>query len=310
MAEKFAAIRAEKRGENHCEFDPLMVYSFRVITMKQFPLTKTLCEHQTNGVLYYTFPSFDAIDFIRHGFSTRLGGVSEGIWHSMNLSFTRGDDETAVRENFKRFCGAIGTDYHRAVVSAQEHHIVIRNVTAEDAGSGVIFDRPYTDVDGLITDVPGLTLVTQYADCVPLFFVDPVRRVVATAHAGWKGTVAQIGAVTVSQMCRDYGCKAKDVLAAIGPSIGPCCFEVDAPVYEQFSELTVFDRACFNRRGEKFDINMWEVNRRILIDAGILPEHITVTDLCTKCHPDIFWSHRIFGKDRGSLAGFIAICDK
>ncbi len=275
--------------------------------MIQLPQSQTMAENRVNGVVYYTFPLLSAVSCVRHGISTRLGGVSGGIYESMNLSFTRGDEESAVRENFDRFCAAIGTDSHRAVVSAQEHHTVIRNVTKADEGKGIYLPRDYADVDGLVTDEVGITLFTQYADCVPLLFVDPVKRVVATSHAGWKGTVAAIGAVTVERMCTDYGCRREDIVAAIGPSIGKCCFEVDLPVYEAFSNLTVFDSNCYRQRGEKFDIDLWEVNRRILLSAGVTDEHIAVTDLCTKCHPDVLWSHRVCGKERGSLAAAIAL---
>ena len=226
----------------------------------------------------------------------------------MNLSFTRGDDPCAVRENFDRFCSAVGVLADRVVVSAQEHHTTIYNATAADCGRGITRDRGYEDVDGLLTDEPGVVLCTQYADCVPLFFVDPVRRVVGTSPSGWKGTVAQIGAVTVERMCADYGCRRQDILAGIGPSIGPCCFEVDAPVYEAFAGMDLWEERFVRRRPEeKFDIDLWAVNRRILEKAGLRPEHITATDLCTKCHADVFWSHRVTGGRRGSLAGFIAM---
>lgn len=275
--------------------------------MITLPESKTLCAHEHNGVVYYTFPAFDEISFVRHGFSTRLGGVSDGIWCSMNLSFTRGDDDDAVRENFARFCRAIGTDSNNVVISAQEHHTTLYNATASDCGRGITRERGYTDIDGLLTNEAGVVLCTQYADCVPLFFVDPVRRVVATSHSGWKGTVARIGEVTVQRMCADYGCRPENILAAVGPSIGPCCFEVDAPVYEAFSTMPLFDQGCYRQRGEKYDIDLWEVNRRILLEAGVAEAHLTVTDLCTRCHPDLFWSHRATGGQRGSLAAFIAI---
>ncbi len=275
--------------------------------MKQLPSSQTMTAHEVDGVVYYSFPALDAIPFVRHGFSTRLGGVSEGTYASMNLSFTRGDDAARVGENFARFCKAIGTQSENVVISAQEHHTVIYNATAADRGRGVTRERGYTDIDGLLTDQPGVVLCTQYADCVPLFFADPVKRVVGTSHSGWKGTVAKIGAVTVERMCRDYGCRKEDIIAAVGPSIGPCCFEVDAPVFEAFSALSLFDEACYHKRGEKYDINLWEINRRILLEAGIPERNITVTDLCTKCHSDVFWSHRVCGPARGSLAAFIAM---
>lgn len=272
------------------------------------PQTHTLREQQVGELVYYTFPAFDEFDFVRHGFSTRLGGVSEGIYASMNLSFTRGDEDAAVAENFRRFCDAIGVRSDKVVVSAQAHHTNLYNVTAADCGRGVTRDRGYTDIDGLLTDEPGVVLCTQYADCVPLFFVDPVKRVVAISHSGWRGTVAQIGAVTVERMCKDYGCRREDIRAAIGPSIGPCCFEVDDPVYTEFIQMDNWQESFVKiKEGGKYDIDLWAVNRQILLDAGIAPDHITVTDLCTKCHPDLFWSHRVTGNDRGSLAGFIAL---
>ena len=275
------------------------------------PMSHTLAAYEAASVPYYSFPSFEQIPFVRHGFSTRLGGVSQGVYASMNLSFTRGDDREAVLENFKRFCTAIGTDVEDVVISAQEHHTVVLSVTKDDCGRGVTRERGYTDVDGLMTNEAGVVLCTQYADCVPLLFVDPVRRVVATSHSGWKGTVAQIGAVTVKRMGEVYGCDPKDILCGIAPSIGPCCFEVDTPVYDEFAKLPFADDKLLRDDGNgKYHIDLWETNRRILLSAGILPEHITVTDLCTKCHPDVFWSHRVTGGERGSLAAFISIAEE
>ena len=277
----------------------------------EFPHTDTLKLHRETGVPYYTFPALEAVPFVRHGFSTRLGGVSGGRYASMNLSFTRGDNPADVRENFGRICAAIGVEAEHVVVSAQEHHTVLYNATAADCGRGITRGRGYTDIDGLLTDEPDVVLCTQFADCVPLFFVDPVRRVVAASHAGWKGTAARIGEITVKRMCSDYGCDTGDILAGIAPSIGPCCFEVDAPVAQQFAALPECGQngaGCIREDGGgKFHIDLWEVNRRILLSAGLQPAHITVTDLCTRCRPDVFWSHRAAGKERGSLAAFIAI---
>ena len=278
--------------------------------MMQLPHSNTLTAHEVAGVVYYSFPNLDAVPFVRHGFSTRLGGVSDGIYDSMNLSFTRGDDESRVRENFARFCAAVGVDHRNAVVSAQEHHTVVYNATAADCGRGVMRERGYTDIDGLLTDEPNVVLFTQYADCVPLFFADPVQRVVGTAHAGWRGTAARMGAVMVERMVSDYGCRREDILAAVGPSIGPCCFEVDEPVRLAFAESISFAADCTHELGNgKSYIDLWEINRRTLAESGVLPERIVVTDLCTRCGPDVFWSHRATGGRRGSLAGCIAIAE-
>lgn len=272
------------------------------------PKTKNLSSRQVGEVLYYSFPAFDAIDGVRHGFSTRLGGVSKGIFASMNLSFTRGDDDASVRENFDLFCAAIRVNPEDVVISAQTHTANVKIVTAADRGRGITRDKEFTDVDGLITADPYVVLCTQYADCVPLFFVDPVKRVVATSHAGWRGTASGIAAVTVEKMVSAFGCNPADVLAGIGPSIGHCCFEVDSPVFEAFTQVEVFDDTCYTENGGgKYHIDLWQVNRNWMLKAGLLPEHITVTDLCTRCRPDVFWSHRATGGVRGSLAAFIAI---
>jgi len=272
------------------------------------PNSKTLTARNINGLVYYTFPALDALDFVRHGVSTRLGGASRSPYDAMNLSFGRGDDPDAVGENFRRFCAALGGKPEDVVLSRQEHHVNIRNVTAVDRGKGVTRERDYTDVDGLITDEPGILLCTQYADCVPLLFADPVKKVVAASHAGWKGTAAGIGRVTVEKMRADYGCDPGDMMVGIAPSIGPCCFEVDAPVLEAFQKLAVFDEGCFTAKPhDKYMISLWEVNRRSLVAAGVRPGHITVTDLCTRCRPDLFWSHRAAGDKRGSLAAMIGV---
>ncbi|MDD3692710.1 MAG: peptidoglycan editing factor PgeF [Oscillospiraceae bacterium] len=270
--------------------------------------SRTLKSNISGDVPYYSFPSLDKLQFVRHGFSTRLGGVSTGVFQSMNLSFTRNDDKAAVHQNFERFCSAINVDVRNVVLPDQRHNTEIYNATANDRGRGIFKEKGYSNIDGLVTDEPNVVLCTQYADCVPLFFADKVRRVVGMAHAGWKGTAARIGRVIVERMCSDYGCHPKNIIAGIGPSIGLCCFEVDLPVYRIFADMEEIDDRCFSfGNRNKYHVDLWEINRRILLSAGLNNSNITVTDLCTRCHPDIFWSHRAAGSTRGSLAGFIAI---
>ena len=213
--------------------------------------SKNLAKNEKNGIVYYTFPSFDECGAVKHGISTRLGGVSSGYFSTMNFSTLVGDSEECVLENYKRFCNAIEVDYKKCVASKQTHTVNIRTVTADDVGKGVIRERDYTDVDGLITNIPEITLVTHYADCVPLAFVDPNKKVIALAHSGWKGTVGKIGALTVERMVEEFGCNKKDILCGIGPSICKDCFEVDSPVSDIF--LCYGDRCavdlilCINR---------------------------------------------------------------
>lgn len=272
------------------------------------PNTNTMRPVEKDGVLVYEFPALAAHSCVKHGMSTRLGGVSEGIFESMNLSFGRGDDPANVMENYRRFCAVVGVTAERCVMTRQTHLTNVRCVTEEDAGCGVMRKRTYDDIDGLVTDVPDLPLVILTADCVPLFFADPKRRVVAAAHSGWRGTAGAIGVEVIRVMKESYGCDPKDILCAVGPSIGPCCFEVDYPVVEAFSEKPFFDASCFtDDNNGKYHVNLWEINRRILLSAGVPAENITVGDLCTRCHPDVLWSHRATDGKRGSLAGIIAL---
>jgi len=193
--------------------------------------------NKVNDVEYLTFPSFEKFDFLYHGFSTRIGGISDGIYSTMNLTFSTGDDRDRIIENYRIFCNALGIEAESLVFGDQTHTCNVISVDAEDQGKGIFRPKPWHDVDGLITNSLGTSLVTLYADCVPLFFVDPVNKVVATSHAGWRGTVGGIAAKTITEMMRLYNSNPKDIYAAIGPSIGACCFETDESVAKEFLAL-------------------------------------------------------------------------
>ena len=245
---------------------------------------------------------------VDHGFSTRLGGVSNGVFSSMNLSYTRGDDRSSVTENFKRFTTAINMDWQKIVSTDQTHTANVRVVTEQDAGHGIIRAKEYFDIDGQITNVPGLPLISYHADCVPLFFVDPIKKAIGLSHSGWKGTVARIGENTVRLMQEHYGSNPKDILCVIGPSICQKCYEVSEDVAKAFEkEFRITERLIYKKPNDKYQLNLWEANYQVLIDAGITPEHITITEWCTGCHPDLLWSHRKSGNERGSLAAFICL---
>ena len=271
--------------------------------------SNTLKINEKNGVTYITFPSFDKCGTVRHAFTTRLGGVSGGIYSTVNTSFTNGDSRENVLENYRRVCGAIGVDVNKCVLSHQTHTVNLRTVTEEDIGKGIFRDRDYDNVDGLVTNVPGIVLVTQYADCVPLLFIDPEKRVIAASHAGWRGTVGKIGALTVQKMQNEFGCDPKNILVGIAPSIRRCCFEVDRPVFEEFAAIDGIDinEICEFRENGKYNIDLQKTNELILIGAGVPKENITVSDLCTKCHCDMFHSHRATGGKRGNNAALIAL---
>ena len=265
---------------------------------------------KNKGVTYLTWPEFEKIPGFVHGFSTRLGGVSEGIYSSMNLSFTRGDKEEAVRENYNRISAALGFSPEDIVTSDQTHTANVRVITAEDRGNGITKPRPYTDVDGMITNVPGLVLATFYADCVPLYFADPVHKAVGLSHSGWRGTAAGIGAVTVKELQKHYGTRPEDIYAAIGPSICQDCYEVSEDVILEFQKT--FSRELwrdifYRKENGKYQLNLWEANRQILLGAGILPEHISMPNLCTCCNPEFLYSHRASQGKRGNLGAFLGI---
>ena len=185
------------------------------------------------------------------------------------------------------------------VVSHQTHTVNLRRVTLEDAGKGVIRERDYRDIDGLITDVPGLTLVTFYADCVPLYLLDPVNRAIGLSHSGWRGTVKRMGQVT------------EDLIACVGPSSCRDCFEVGGEVVEEFREAFGPEHRealyCQGKRPGKYQLDLWKANEIIFREAGIRRENIHITNICTMCNSDYLFSHRKVGEERGNLAAFLCL---
>lgn len=304
-----------------------------------------------------TFASWEALPSVRHCFTTRAGGVSEGFLASLNFRRDSYDTQENILENLRRAALFFDTTPDRIVSAQQTHTANVRFVTEADAGKGATRDRDYTDIDGLITDVPGLVLFTTHADCPPLYFYDPVRRVIALSHSGWKGTVARIGAVTIRRMQERFGCRPEDIHAAIGPSICSGCYEISEDVAEPF-------RACFGKqdpaasspasghsgiapghtaadsspsekapgypgagfdpsappaeiphilsRGKapgKYQLDLWAANARILLEAGITQDHLTVTNLCTCENSTELFSHRATGGKRGLQGAFLMLED-
>ncbi len=271
--------------------------------------SKTMTLNNADTVPYLTYDSLREISFINHAFTTRLGGVSEGIFRSMNMAFNRGDNPGHVTENYRRFCKSAGFDFDSLVASAQVHETNVRVVTSKDKGVGITKPRDLPSVDALITNEPGVTLVTYYADCTPLFFVDTKRKAIGLAHAGWRGTVGRIGEKVIEKMTALYGTDPKDIKAAVGPAISVCCYEVDEPVAEQFRKLSDLDNSkfLFPKGGGKYMLNLLEANKQILTAAGVLNENITLSDLCTNCNSDLLWSHRATKGERGTMSAFLSI---
>lgn len=259
---------------------------------------------------YLTFPLLEKTGMVRHLFSTRTGGVSEGQWASMNLSYTRGDKKESVDENFRRIAEVFGTTPGRIVCSKQTHTTNVRLVTEKDCGKGIIRTADYEDVDGLICGEPGIVLCTLYADCVPLYFVDVEKKAVGLGHSGWRGTAGRMGEAVLKAMHTAFGTRPEHVLAAIGPSICRQCYEVSEEVAHIFRQEFSKESEDFLEKGKeqgKYQLDLWEANRRVLLDAGILPQNLAVTDLCTCCNSRYLFSHRASQGKRGNLGAFLEL---
>lgn len=259
---------------------------------------------------YLTFPLLSETGMVNHLFTTRFGGVSKGIYASMNLSYTRGDIKEAVDENFRRITAIFESSPKNIVCSDQTHTTNIRLVTKNDCGKGVIHPKDYSDIDGLITNEPEIILATFYADCVPLYFVDTEHHAIGLSHSGWRGTVEKMGECTLKAMKDAFGTRPQAVKAAIGPSICQDCYEVSQDVAERFMNLFTDCPSEILIQGKekgKYQLNLWEANRKILLDAGIYPENIAVTDICTCCNPNYLFSHRASQGKRGNLAAMIEL---
>lgn len=265
--------------------------------------------NNTDSVPYLTYNSLSEIKFINHAFSTRLGGVSDGIFSTMNMAFNRGDNPDSVTENYRRLCKSAGFDFNSLVASAQDHHTFVRKVGRNNIGTGITKPRDMESVDALTTNEAGVTLVTYYADCTPLFFVDTVKKAIALAHAGWRGTVGRIGEETVKKMSYEYGTNPADLVCAIGPAISKCCYEVDKACADEFYNLKDLDNTkfIFPKENNKFMIDLLEANRQILIKAGVKPENIALSDLCTRCSSELLWSHRATSGQRGTMCAMMCI---
>ena len=263
-----------------------------------------------NGIPFLSFPLLENTGLVIQAFTTRLGGVSTGPQASMNLSFTRKDDPRKVRENHRLVAEALRYDQNRAVLSHQTHTDNIYVVTEEDAGKGIAREKGYTGIDGLMTNVPGMALITFFADCVPLYFLDPVHRAIALVHSGWRGTVKRIGPQAVRRMGAVYGSRPEDILACIGPSICGDCYEVGEEVAVHFRSGFSAEQAeqiLKQKENGKYQLDLWKANEYLLRDAGICAEHLQITGICTRCNPDLLFSHRAMGEERGNLSAILCL---
>jgi polyphenol oxidase len=263
-------------------------------------------KQQRNGVIYYAVSFLEQTGLVRAVFTTRTGGVSTGETATMNLSTARRDTLGNVRENYRRVCCATGFEADRLVVSRQVHRTAVHEVTDGEIGRGIFDDYENIEADGLMTNRRGVALVKHSADCVPVYIVDTGTPAIAMVHAGWRGTVEGIAAEAVRRMAEVYGTKPQDCFAAVGPSIGPCCFEVSPEVAEQFdSRYPGWELVTHGAGNPKVDL--WRCNALQLLRSGIPDGQIAVSSLCTACDTGTFYSHRREQGKTGVMAAFLEL---
>ena len=263
-----------------------------------------------NGIPYLSFESFDKTNLTVNAFSTRIGGVSSGYAASLNFGGTVNDAPENIAENYRRMAAALSVRPEQMVLTQQTHTTNLLRVGSDDAGKGITRPRPWTDIDGLLTDVPGVMLVATFADCVPLYFLDPVHQAIALSHSGWRGSVGKMGAVTVQRMQKEFGTNPSDLLAGIGPCICRSCYEVDDYVSEQIHEGFSDDDCShflFPGRPGHYQLDLKAMNRLILRQAGVPDAQISDSGLCTCCEPERFFSHRASNGKRGNLCAFLML---
>ena len=267
-----------------------------------------LHKDESGAERYGTFSVFPR-ELVVHAISTRFGGMSKPPYDSMNLALHIDDDKADVAENRRRFLGWLGLDFERLTMAEQVHGDNILRVGEAEAGRGRL---SYADAipatDALMTDAPGIPLMLCFADCTPVLLFDPVRRAAAIAHGGWKGTALSIAAKTVRAMAEAFGTRPEDCLAAIGPAIGPCCYEVGDEVAGEFQRaLPQFADEIISEHDGKIHLDLWKANRLQLEEAGLLPAHIDTAGVCTACHARTFFSYRADGPATGRIAAVMAV---
>ncbi len=257
----------------------------------------------------YEIKSFRKTGLVSHGFSTRLGGRGTSPYDTLNLAFHVGDRPEVVLQNRQLVCRALGAEISQMVAGQQVHGADLAVVSAGQAGRGALAsETALPAVDGLLTNQPGLLLSAFYADCVPVFLLDPVRRAIALVHAGWKGTVARIGAGAVAKMSAVFGTDPADCLAGIGPSIGPCCYEVDEPVIRLGTGMFTWWAEVLKPAGPgRAMLDLWAANQKILLEAGIREENLSVARVCTSCHRRVLFSHRGGRGVTGRMGAFLML---
>jgi YfiH family protein len=265
-----------------------------------------MIERKIGNLTFLFFPNVSHHKSITHAVSTRGGGFSSGNYNSLNLSFQVGDEENRVIKNHQTLSQTLSFDLSSLVTCQQVHQDTIALVDEGYLKKDCFF--PHNSIpktDALVTDVPGITLMTRYADCVPLLFYDPKTHTVAMAHAGWKGTLAHIGQKTVEILVNEYHCQPQHILAALGPSIGPCCYQINSTMADQAEKILPRAQEYISESSEDgLFFNLWQANKKQLKSAGIKDEHLYCAEICTACNRDLFFSYR---KEEGITGRFGAL---
>lgn len=278
-------------------------YFQRGIAMNHFKIHKG-----NNNITYFSIPSFDETGLVKNCFTSRLGGVSNKAYDSLNLGLKTMDQRENVLKNYQLVCDALEIPMENLVCSDQVHGDKIKIITQKDRGKGITRDTNIMGIDGFVTNEKNVALVTVYADCVPIFILDPENEVIGVAHGGWKGTQLKIAGNVIKTMGDHFNTKPKNCLAAIGPSIGKCCYEVDKPVVDKFNEnFTNSDRFVFSKGYDKYMLDLWEANKLVLEEMGVEQRNITISNLCTMCNGDLLYSHRRDHGQSGRMAAIMAL---
>ena len=257
------------------------------------------------GLLYYTFEPLNRSQEIVHGFSTRKGGTSLSPYDTLNLGLHVKDDKDSVIKNRKGFVNSLGYSLEDAVALEQVHGNRVITVNESHKGKGMLdYEDFLAQADGMVTNEPGILLTTYYADCVPLYFFDPETKSIGLAHAGWKGTMLKIGANIVRELQKSFGANPKDCIAIIGPSIGPCCYEVDDRVLQPMKNAYPNNSSIIRQKKEGIFLDLWEANKISLQESGLKDINIYISRLCTHCSQEYFFSHR---RDKGHTGRMAAV---
>lgn len=259
---------------------------------------------ESGGVVYFTIPSFDTCLQIAAGFTSRIGGVSEGIFATLNFSLSRETNVENVRENFRRAAGALGLDAQTIVLDNYEHGTGIYHAGPEDQGKGLFRETDLPCCDAIIITEPGITAVTMHADCVPLFYLDPAKNAACVAHAGWRGVHGGLPGKIAEEFISACGSKKEDIITAIGPHIMSCCYEVGEEVASLFEDK--FGTFTIKRKGGRLLLDMQAAILVQFMEAGLPPQNCTCANLCTSCLPELFYSHRRDKGETGAMASLIA----